>query len=55
MSYIFLKGEIENILVKVDMDEAKDVPLILGQSFLATRRTLIDIAMEELIMRVNNE
>ena len=66
-TYIFPKGEIENILVKVnkfifptdfmilDMEEDKDVPIIMGRPFLATGRTLIDVAAGELIMRVNDE
>lgn len=48
-SYIFPKGEIENLLVKVnqftfpagfiiiDMEEDKDVPIIMGWPFLTTR------------------
>nr|XP_023873469.1 uncharacterized protein LOC111986064 [Quercus suber] len=49
------RGVIENVLVKVDkfifpidfivldMDEDKEIPLILGRPFLATGRTLIDV------------
>ena len=63
----FPKGEIENILVRVhkfifladfvilDMEEDKNVPIIMGRPFLATGRTLIDVAAGELIMRVNDE
>lgn len=63
----FLDGEIENILVKVDkfifpidcvildMEEDKDVPIIMRQSFLPTGRTLIDVATGELIIRVSNK
>lgn len=39
----------------LDMEEDKDVSLILGWPFLAIERTLIDVAAGELIMRVNNE
>lgn len=53
-SYIFSSGEIEDILVKVDkfivptnfvvldMEEEKDVSIIMGRPFLITGRTLID-------------
>ena len=66
-TYIFPKGEIENILVKVDkfifltdfvileMEEDKNVPIIMGRPFLATERTLIDVAARDSIMRVNDE
>ena len=49
------RGIIEDVLVKVDkfiflfdfivleMEEDRDVPLILGRAFLATGRTLIDV------------
>lgn len=37
------------------MEEDKDVPIIMGQPFLGTRRTLIDVVVGELIMRLNNE
>lgn len=48
--YIFLA----NFFV-LDMEEDKDVPLIMGRPFLATKRTLIDVATGELIMKVNDE
>lgn len=66
-SYIFPKGEIKNIFVKADkfifstdfvileMDEDKDVLIIMGRSFLAIGRTSIVVAIGELIMRVNTE
>lgn len=66
-TYIFLEGEIENILVKVnkfifpidcvilDMEEDKDVSIIMRQSFLPTGRTLIDVATGEWIIIVNNK
>lgn len=65
-SYIFPYGEIENVLVKVDkftlpvhfvvIDiEDKDVPLIMGRPFLSIGRTIIDVIIGELIMRVYDE
>ena len=51
----FPRGVVEDVLVKVyklilptyfiilDMDEEKDVPIILGRQFLATCRTVIDV------------
>lgn len=66
MSYIFPIGEIKNVLVKVnkfillddfamiDIEEDKEVPLIMGKPFLATSRTIIDVVVGELIMRVYN-
>lgn len=57
----------ENILVEVDkfkfptnfvilnIEKDKDVPIIIGWPFLAIRRTLIDVATGELIIRVNDE
>ena len=61
------RGIIEDVLVKVDkfifpadfvvldMEEDQEVPLILGQPFLATRRALIDVQKGELTLRVNKE
>ncbi|KAK8923616.1 hypothetical protein KSP39_PZI019737 [Platanthera zijinensis] len=63
----FPKGIVEDVLVKVekfifpadfvvlDMEEDRDVPIILGRPFLATGRTLIDVQKGELTMRVNEE
>lgn len=63
-SYIFSRGEIENILIKVvkfifpagfvilDIKEDKDVSLIMRRPFLVIRRTLIDVVARELIIRV---
>nr|GEY41509.1 hypothetical protein [Tanacetum cinerariifolium] len=39
----------------VDFDADPRVPLILGRSFLKTRRALIDVYAGELTLRVNNE
>nr|GEY09316.1 reverse transcriptase domain-containing protein [Tanacetum cinerariifolium] len=41
--------------VVVDFDADPRVPLILGRSFLKTRRDLIDVYARELTLRVNNE
>ncbi|KAL5560436.1 hypothetical protein UlMin_036647 [Ulmus minor] len=61
------RGIIEDVLVKVDkfifpahfivldMEEDREVPLILGRPFLATSRTLIDVHQGKLILRVQDE
>ncbi|XP_031278051.1 uncharacterized protein LOC116136500 [Pistacia vera] len=61
------RGIIEDLLVKVDkfifptyfvvldMEEDKEIPLILGRPFLATRRALIDVQEGKLIMRAQDE
>ena len=58
---------IENVLVKVDkfifstdfiileMEENKEIPIILGRQFLATGRALIDVQKGELRLRVQEE
>ncbi|XP_062080377.1 uncharacterized protein LOC133785138 [Humulus lupulus] len=60
-------GVIEDVLVKVDkfifpadfiildMDEDKNIPIILGRLFLATGRALIDVQKRELQLRVQKE
>ncbi|XP_022892004.1 uncharacterized protein LOC111406872 [Olea europaea var. sylvestris] len=60
-------GVIEDVLVKVDkiifsvdfiildMEEDHDIPIILGRSFLATNRVLIDVQEGQLILRVQDE
>lgn len=40
--------------VILDMEEDKNVSFIIGRPFMAIGRTLIDVAIRELIMR-NNE
>ena len=57
-------GMIKDVLVKVDkfifpayfiildMEEDKEIPIILGRSFLATGRALIDVKKGELRLRV---
>ncbi|KAJ4718833.1 DNA-directed DNA polymerase [Melia azedarach] len=61
------RGVIEDVLIKVDkfifpadfivldMEEDREIPLILGRSFLATGRTLIDVQQGKLILRVQDE
>ncbi|XP_022041043.1 uncharacterized protein LOC110943612 [Helianthus annuus] len=58
---------VENMLVKIDkfvfpvdfvildMDEDKNVPLILGRPFLATARAMIDVCTGRLTLRVDDE
>ena len=62
-----LGGLIEDILVKVDkfifpidfivlnMEEDKEVPIILGRPFLATSRALIDVESGELTLRIRDD
>ncbi|XP_076926465.1 uncharacterized protein LOC143589648 [Bidens hawaiensis] len=66
-SVIYLRGIVENILVKIekfvfpvdivilDMDEDKNVPLIIGRPFLATARALIDVCTGRITLRVGDE
>ncbi|KAK5771509.1 hypothetical protein PVK06_047724 [Gossypium arboreum] len=61
------RGIIEDVLVKVDkfifpvdfivldMDEDVEVPLILGQPFLATARAVIDVGNGKLVLIVGDE
>ena len=61
------RGIIEDVLLKVDkfifpadfiildMQEDKEVPIILGQPFLATRRAMIDVQKGELRLRIQEE
>ena len=58
------RGVIEDVLVKVDkfifladfivldMEEDKEIPIIMGRPFLATRREMIDVQRGELKLRV---
>ncbi|XP_024031896.1 uncharacterized protein LOC112094657 [Morus notabilis] len=62
-----LRGVIGDVLVKVnkfifladfivlDMEEDKEIPIILGRPFLATGRALIDVQKGELCLRVQEE
>ena len=67
---MFLKhprGVIEDVLVKVDkfifpadfivldMEEDKEIPIILGRPFLATGRAMIDVKRGELKLRVQED
>ena len=61
------RGIIEDVLVKVDkfifpadfivldMEEDKEIPIILGRPFLATGRAMIDVQRGELKLRVQDE
>ena len=61
------RGVIEDVLVKVgkfifivdfivlDMEEDKETPIILGRSFLATGRAMIDMQKGELKLRVQDD
>ncbi|XP_010253001.1 PREDICTED: uncharacterized protein LOC104594413 [Nelumbo nucifera] len=61
------RGIIEDVLVKVDkfifpadfivldIQEDVDVPLILGQPFLATGKTMIDVQQGQLSLRIQDE
>ncbi|KAK5843049.1 hypothetical protein PVK06_005479 [Gossypium arboreum] len=63
----FPRGIIEDVLVKInkfifpvdfvvlDIEEDSNVPLILGRTFLATARTIIDVGTSELTLRVGDE
>ena len=58
---------IEDVLVKedkfifpadfiiLDMEEDKEIPIILGRPFLATGRAMIDVQRGELKLRVQND
>ena len=58
---------IEDVLVKIDkfifpedfivldMEEDKEIPIILGRPFLATRRAMIDVQRGELKLRVQDD
>ena len=62
-----LRGVIEDVLVKVDkfifpanfivldMEEDKEIPIILGRPFLATGRVMIDVQRGELKLRVQED
>ena len=57
---------IEDVLVKLDkfilpvdfimldMEEDKEIPIILGRPFLATGKAMIDVQMRELKLRVQD-
>ncbi|GMI89920.1 hypothetical protein HRI_002661300 [Hibiscus trionum] len=66
-SYVHPEGKIEDILVRVnkfifptdflvlDCEADENAPIILGQPFLATGRSLIDVEKGELTIRVNDQ
>ena len=66
-SLTYSRGVIEDVLVKVDkfiflvdyvvldMEEDREIPLILGRPFLATGIALMDAYNGNLILRVNDE
>lgn len=66
-SLVHPRGIIEDVLIKVDkfifpadflildMEEDKNVPLILGRPFLATSRALIDVQKGQLNLRLGEE
>ena len=39
----------------IDIEEDKQVPLLLGRPFLATGASLIDVKKRELILRIGDE
>ncbi|XP_070042755.1 uncharacterized protein [Nicotiana tomentosiformis] len=61
------EGIVEDVLVRVDkfvfpldfivvnMEENKDIPIILGRPFLATGRAILDIHDRKLMLRVGKE
>ena len=63
----FLKGIIEDVLVKVDkfifpvdfvvldIEKDREAPIILGRPFLATGQALIDVKSKELTLRVGED
>ena len=66
-SITYPRGIVEDVLVKVDkfifpadfivldMEEDKEVPIILGRPFLATGRTIIDVQQGKLTLRLDDE
>ena len=66
-SLTYLRGIVEDLLLKVDkvifpadfiildMQEGKEVPIILGRPFLATGRAMIDVQKGELRLRVQEK
>ena len=41
--------------IVLDMEEDKDIPIILGRPFLATGRAMIDVRKGELKLRVHDD
>ncbi|KAL2492828.1 reverse transcriptase [Abeliophyllum distichum] len=67
LSIKYPRGVVEDVLIKVDkfffpvdfivldIEEDRNMPVILGRPFLATSRALIDVEKGELILRVQDE
>ncbi|KAL0433575.1 UNVERIFIED_CONTAM: hypothetical protein Slati_2691800 [Sesamum latifolium] len=47
--------DFDKVLCDLDMEEDKNMPLILGRPFLAMSRALIDVQKGQLTLRVNDE
>ena len=41
--------------IVLDYEADRDVPIILGRPFLKTRRTLVDVHKETIMLRMNNQ
>lgn len=41
--------------VIVDLEKESNIPIIVGMSFIAIGKTLIDVAFDELMLKVDNE
>src|SRR4051812_8750798 len=66
-SIVYPRGIVEDILIKVehfiypidfvvlDMEEDRNMPLILGRAFLRTARTIIDVFEGKILMRLGEE
>ena len=66
-SITYPRGVVEDVLIKVDkfifpvdfvvldMEEDRNIPLILGRRFLATSRTLTDVPQGKLFLRAEDE
>ncbi|XP_070032111.1 uncharacterized protein [Nicotiana tomentosiformis] len=64
---LITEGIVEDVLVRVDkfifhvdfivvnMEDKKEIPLILGRPFLATGRDILDIHERKLMLRVGEE
>ncbi|XP_015384869.1 uncharacterized protein LOC107176597 [Citrus sinensis] len=66
-SHAYPEGKMKDVLVKVDkfifpvdfivldFEADKEMPIILGRTFLAAGKTLIDVKKEELTLRLNDQ
>jgi len=41
--------------IVLDYEADRDVPIILGRPFLKTRRTLVDVYQETIMLRMNDQ